>query len=98
MSERQPDPIIPLPFPLPPSFAEQLGYRRDRRFVAAYWEPMGDEVTILDDAFLACGMGDWYPWTDFFHQPQVRRWRLANKINFGNSDEAATHWLIIDRV
>jgi hypothetical protein len=89
--------LTPLPFPLPQRFAEQLGYRRDRRFVAAYWEPGGDEVTVRDDSFLACGMGDWFPWTRFFHQPELRLWRIKNKINLGSSDEEATHWLIIDR-
>jgi hypothetical protein len=98
MSEREQTSVIPLPFPLPPGFAEQLGYQRDRRFVAAYWEPGGDEVTIRDDIFLACGMGDWYPWTQFFHQPRVSLWKLRNNINLGSSDEPATHWLIVDRV
>jgi hypothetical protein len=28
--------VTPLPFELPPGFAEHLGYQGDRRFVAAY--------------------------------------------------------------
>ena len=90
--------VTPLPFALPPMFAEQLGYRGDRRFVAAYWESAGDEVTVRDDAFLACGLGDWFPWTQFFHQPGVSSWKMRNNINLGSSDESATHWLIVDRV
>ena len=89
--------VAPLPFELPPNFLEQLGYRGDRRFVAAYWEPAGDEVTIRDDTSLASGMGDWWPWTHFFHQPEVTLWKMRNQINFGSSDEAATHWLVVDR-
>jgi hypothetical protein len=98
MTEHQKPEIdpVPLPFPLPPRFAEQLGYRRDRRFVAAYWDA-GDEVTVRDDSYLASGLGDWFPWTQFFHRPELRLWRATHNINFGNSDEPATHWLIIDR-
>jgi hypothetical protein len=87
----------PLPFHLPPAFAEQLGYRRDRRFIAAYWEPLGDELTIRDDTWLACGVGDWYAWTRFFHRPDVLAWLRQHRVNLGNSDETATHWLIVDR-
>jgi hypothetical protein len=90
--------FAPLPFELPPNFVEQLGYQGDRRFVAAYWEPGGDEVTIRDDAYLASGMGDWWPWTHFFHHPEVTRWKMHHNINVGSSDEEATHWLIVDRV
>jgi hypothetical protein len=97
MTESQPPPVLPLPCPLPRAFAEKLGYRRERRFVAAYWEPGGDVVTLRDDSFLAGGFGDWFPWTKFFHKPEVMRWRIRNNINLGNSDEEATHWLIIDR-
>jgi hypothetical protein len=66
--------------------------------VAAYWEPGGDVVTLRDDSFLAGGFDDWFPWTQFFHHSRVSLWKLRNNINLGNSDEEATHWLIIDRV
>ena len=90
--------LRPLPYPLPPSFAEQLGYYRNRRFVAAYWESLGDEVTIRDDQVIATGLGLRYAWSDFFHQGQMCTWLWLHNINLGNSDERETHWLIIDRV
>jgi hypothetical protein len=81
MSKSEPEAatVTPLPFELPAMFVEQLGYRRDRRFVAVYWEPLGDEVTFRDDTFLLCG-GNWYPFTQFFHRcsgsfPRPRRRR-----------------------
>lgn len=86
------------PFTLPPLFAEQLGYRGDRRFVAVHWEPFGDEVTVRDDRSSSTGLGDRYAWSDFFHQRQIRAWLWEHDINLGNSDEAPTHWLLIDRL
>ena len=89
--------LLPLPYRLPPAFAEQLGYYRNRRFVAAYWEPLGDEVTVRDDQIVATGQGIRYAWSDFFHQGQVCAWLWLQNVNLGNSDERETHWLIIDR-
>jgi hypothetical protein len=85
------------PFALPPHFAERLGYRGDRRLAAAHWEPLGDEITVRDDRSVTTGCGDRYVWSDFFHRPVVRSWLALHNVNLGNSDEAATHWLIIDR-
>jgi hypothetical protein len=65
--------LIPLPFELPPRFVEQLGYRRDRRFVAAWWEPAGDELTLRDDSCEWCGANGW-PYLAFKRQPQVQTW------------------------
>lgn len=97
MSQPRPE-LICVPFALPQSFAEQLGYRGHRRFVAAYWEPLGDEVTVCDDYTSATGLGDRYAWSDFVHQRLVRAWLLEHGINLGNSDESATYWLIINRM
>lgn len=94
----QGDLLTPFPFPLPPLFAEQLGYRGDLRFVGMYWDALGDEVTVHDDRSSSTGLGDRYAWSDFFHQRQVRSWLTEHEINLGNSDEAATHWLVIDRL
>ena len=87
-----------LPFALPLNFAEQLGYQGDRRFIAAHWEPLGDEVTVRDDSSVSTGFDDRYVWGNFFRQQPVRTWLWNMNVNLGNSDEAATHWLIIDRV
>lgn len=89
--------LLPLPFTLPTAFAEQLGYYRDRRFVAAYWESLGDEVTVRDDQIIVTGQGSRYAWSDFFHRGQIFTWLWWRDINLGNSDEGPTHWLIIDR-
>lgn len=93
----QPPELIRFPFELPQQFAEQLGYRGERRFVTAYWEPLGDEVTIGDDRTSATGLGDPYVWSDLLHRRWIRNWLMEHNVNLGNSDESATHWLIIDR-
>jgi hypothetical protein len=96
MSEQKRPPIIPLPFELPPNFLESLGYRRDQRLVAAFWEPAGDELTLRDDRWAWCGAHHW-PFLDWRRQPVVQQWLRINRINLGNSEEPATHWLLIDR-
>lgn len=63
---RADDALLPLPFGLPPLFDRQLGYRGDRRFIAAHWEPLGDEVTVRDDSSVSTGFGDRYAWSDYF--------------------------------
>jgi hypothetical protein len=89
---------MPLPFSQPHAFAAQLGYCGGRRFVAAYWDPLGDDVTVHDDRWSATGLGDRYAWSDFVYQKQIQTWLGQRDINVGNSDEEATHWLIIDRL
>src|SRR3712207_1754369 len=86
--------VLPLPFALPPLFAEQLGYRGDLRFIAAYWHSPTDRVTVRDDRSRASGGGDWHPWTTFFYRTEVLRWRWQHDIYLGSSAGAATHWLI----
>ena len=84
------------PFKLPPGFLAAFGYAGGRRLVALFWEPSGDEACFDDGVSYACGMCDNWLYLDFIHQPQVREWLDANGLNLGNSDEAATHWLIAD--
>jgi hypothetical protein len=89
-------PVQPLPFELPDGFVASLGYRRDRRFVAAYWEPEVDELTIRDDSWLWCG-AHWQPYVDFIERYDVLEWRWNHDINLGSAPEVATQWLLIDR-
>jgi|GEM_PF-5553446 len=42
-------PLTQLAFRLPPAFLARLGYRFDRRIVAVYWEPAGDQAAFTDD-------------------------------------------------
>jgi hypothetical protein len=84
------------PFRLPPGFLPAFGYPYGRRFVALYWEPCGDEAAFDDGVSAAVGMSDNWLFLGFIRQPQVREWLDANGLNLGNSDEAATHWLIAD--
>src|SRR5262245_16603793 len=84
------------PFPLPPGFLEAFGYPGDRRFVALYWEPCGDEACYDDGESYACGMSDNWLYLGFVHRPEVHRWLEGNALRLGNSDEPAEHWLVAD--
>jgi hypothetical protein len=84
------------PFQLPPGFLQAFGYQGDRRFVALYWEPSGDEACYDDGVSYACGMSSNWLYLGFVRRPEARRWLDEEGLNLGNSDESATHWLIAD--
>lgn len=88
--------LIPLPFPLPRDFLQRLGYRYDRPIVAVYWEPAGDEATYTDGVHTLMGADAGVYW-ELTRQPAVKGWLQVHHINLGNSDHAATHWLLVDR-
>ncbi len=114
--------LTPLTAPVPPQFEGALGYEGDARYVAFYWQPVGDEL-MCDDGQVAAD-GNWWAWIDFVNHPAVYHHlllpcprcrgvgttnQLENEpctvcdgagrlpLNLGNSDEEATHWLILDR-
>jgi hypothetical protein len=88
--------VCPLPFELPAGFLESLGYRRDRRFVALYWEPEVDELTMRDDNWLWCG-AHWQPYVEFIERYDVLVWRWDHDVNLGSALETASQWLLVDR-
>jgi hypothetical protein len=88
--------MLKAPFTLPPGFLAAFGYRRGRRFVGLFWEPCGDEACYDDGESYACGLCDNWLYLDLVRRPEVRRWLDDNGVNLGNSDEAATHWLVVD--
>jgi hypothetical protein len=88
--------ILKAPFRLPPGFLAAFGYPGDRRLVALFWEPSGDEACYDDGVSYACGCSDNWLFLDFIRQRPVRDWLDRQGFNLGNSDEPATHWLIAD--
>jgi hypothetical protein len=77
----------------PPMLCEAIGYPGPARYVAFYWTPCGDEIMYSDGRLSTDG--HWHAWLLF-----TRHKRVAPHIapyNLGNSDEEATHWLLIDR-
>jgi hypothetical protein len=88
--------LLKAAFRLPSDFLAAFGYTCGRRFVALYWEPCGDEAAFDDGISSAVGLCDNWLYLEFVHQPQVSQWLAANRINLGNSDEAAQHWLVAD--
>jgi hypothetical protein len=86
-------PLAPLEVGVWVGFAEQLGYRRDRRYVAPYWEPAGDELVLRDDTILL-SVADRYPYLALVGQPAARACLWEQEITLGNSDGPATRWLI----
>ena len=79
--------------PVPPRLAEAFGYDGAVRYVAFYWEPVGDEL-MFDDGRRA-GTGEWYAFQQWREHPTVAA--HVQDVNLGYSDLEATHWLIIDR-
>jgi hypothetical protein len=90
-------PLMPFPFRLPAAFLERLGYHHDRRIVAVYWEAVGDEAAFTDGVHGLVG-ADPYVYWELTRQPPVREWLHRHAINLGNSDQGATHWLLVDRL
>jgi hypothetical protein len=86
--------IASLACPVPPMLEHVLGYSGHMRFVAFYWEPLGDELAWTDgpSSLIGASSGGWQAFTQ---HPLVRSY-LQN-YNFGSSDSEATHWLLLDR-
>ena len=84
--------LIPLPFQLPASLPEALGYQGGRRWVALYWEPCGDEARVND--FHIDTECFWWSFAQFTRHPKIRPWLRG--YNLGDSDTEAVHWLLCD--
>jgi hypothetical protein len=84
------------PFPIPNGFLRSFGYPGPRRFVALFWTSLGDEACFDDGQSSACGLSDNWLYLSFLRRKDVWAWRDENELNFGNSDEEATHWLVVD--
>jgi hypothetical protein len=86
--------ILPLPFPLPPAFAERLRYRWDRRLVGIHTE--GGRCTITDGVNTLDG-GTYAVLEELVLQPIVSAWLWERELELGNEYQPSSHWLIIDR-
>ncbi|HVC32779.1 MAG TPA: hypothetical protein VNL16_04645 [Chloroflexota bacterium] len=89
--------LIPLPFPLPDAFPERLGSHHGRRILAVFWDPLGDEAAFTDGVHSLVG-ADPYVYWELTRPPAVRAWLWEHGIELGNSDQLATHWLLVDRL
>jgi len=88
--------FIKAPFRLPSGWLQAFGYPGDRRFVALYWSPLGDEACYDDGVSYACGMSDNWLYLGFIRRPDVMPWLDENGIHLGDSEREAKHWLIAD--
>ena len=86
-------PLTLLAVPVPPNFAEALGYTGNGRFVGCYWQVMGDEAQ-LDDGRLDM-TGEWDAYLAFVQHPKV--YPAVRSYRLGSSDTEARDMLIIDR-
>jgi hypothetical protein len=64
--------------------------------VAVYFEPGVDEVAITDGVHGLVGANH-AVYAELTHRPHVRVWLQDHAINLGNSEQRATHWLLVDR-
>jgi len=80
------------PLPVPPEFERMLGYEGDRRHVAFYWTPAGDELCYEDGR--SAGTGQWAPWLAWSRHLAVAPCLYG--LQLGGSDEEARDWLLLD--
>jgi hypothetical protein len=81
-----------LQIPVPPMLEAALGYTGTARYVAFFWGA-GDEV-YWDDGWSSAD-GESAGWLAFTRHRRVSH--LLAPYHFGDSDTAATHWLLVDR-
>ena len=79
------------------AFEASVAARRPRRLVALFWEPAGDELGWTDGQSSGAGQLNHWPFLDLVHRPQVHGWLVEHRVDLGNSEEPATHALIVDR-
>lgn len=88
--------FLKAPFALPADFLRNFRYPGSRRYVGLYWTPMGDEACWDDGQQSACGLSDNWVYLAFLRRRDVWAWRDENGLKFGNSEEDAQHWLVVD--
>ncbi len=78
-------------FPTP----QELGYDRDMpRFIALYWEPMGDELASYDGRNTTVGMLDNWKFLTWKQAALME----GHILEIGDCDREAMYWLIYDNV
>jgi hypothetical protein len=88
--------FIKAPFLIPDGFLRSFGYPGDRKLIALFWTSLGDEACFDDGQTSACGLCDNWLYLSFLRRKDVWAWRDEHELQFGNSDEEATHWLVVD--
>jgi len=70
------------------------------RYVLLHWESAGDELAWSDGAHSGAGQLNHWTWLDYLHGRHhvgpIYGWLVEHEIHLGNSDEPATHALIVD--
>lgn len=78
----------------PVEFWPAIGYQGEKRYVAIWWEPGGDEACWSDGRKMVVGAGRWAYLALVDHNFP---WGHKARQLLGSSEESATHRLIIDR-
>jgi hypothetical protein len=73
--------------------SDAIGYQGKACYVAFYWMECGDEMVYSDGRLSADG--HWHAWLVFTQHKSIAP--HLEGYNLGNSDEEATHWLLVDR-
>lgn len=85
--------LAPVHIPVHPRIEHILGYNGDRRLVAFWWTPAGDELMFSDGQCSADG--EWSAWLLWTRHMTV--FLHLRRFDFGSSDFGAKHWLLLDR-
>lgn len=86
----------------PEGFAQSLGYDREHRFVAFFWDPEWDDLALNDgwkqsvgSQWRAAEGAAWDVWDDWRGQSMVDN--ILRAYNLGDQGTPAQAWLILDR-
>jgi hypothetical protein len=61
-----------------------------------HWEPAGDELAFSDGAHSGVGQLNHWAWIDYMGSVGGRGWQWSHQVDFGSSDNDATHALLLD--
>jgi len=85
--------LVRLPLPCPPQLVELSHYRGDRRWIALWSSPAGDELIVCDGAFTITAPS--HGWSCFCAHPLVGV--FLEPYRLGQPYDQGEHWLVVDR-
>jgi hypothetical protein len=88
-----PGELVRLPLPCPAQLVELSHYRGDRRWIALWSSPAGDELIVCDGAFTITAPS--HAWTCFCAHPLVGV--FLEPYRLGQTNDQGEHRLVVDR-
>lgn len=76
----------------PLELLDAIGYAGSANLVGLFWSRCGDELVVVDERRMDCGLHNHEPWLEL-----MRRLPQIPEVCFGDSDREPTHWMVIHR-